>query len=222
MNFKPIIVFDTETTGTDITKCDIVQIAAVAIDPRNLTIHNGSEFNAFMKPQKESIDQQTLEFHARRLKMTADEVLTMWEGYPEPKVVWPQFLGYLKRYHIRQDRQNLHTAPIPAGANIIKFDMPLVHRYNELHGEKTATGTRPLFTGRDRIDLLDTFFLWFENKSDITSHSMDFMRDYLGMPKDNAHDALQDVKDCAEIIIKFLKLHRSVASKVKFKDACKR
>ena len=45
---------------------------------------------------------------------------------------------------------------------------------------------------------------------------MDYLRDYFGMETDNAHDALQDVKDTANILIKFLKLQRSLLKKVKF------
>ena len=37
--------------------------------------------------------------------------------------------------------------------------------------------------------------------------------------KENAHDALQDVKDTANLMIKFLKLQRSLLKKVKFERA---
>ena len=51
---------------------------------------------------------------------------------------------------------------------------------------------------------------------------MDYMRDYFGMSdhsKENAHDALQDVKDTANLMIKFLKLQRGLLKKVKFEKA---
>ena len=51
---------------------------------------------------------------------------------------------------------------------------------------------------------------------------MDYMRDYFGMDqtsKDNAHDALQDVKDTANLMIKFLKLQRNLLKKVKFEKS---
>jgi DNA polymerase III epsilon subunit-like protein len=50
---------------------------------------------------------------------------------------------------------------------------------------------------------------------------MDNLRDYLGISKEGAHDALKDVKDCAEVLIRFMKLHRNLADKVKFKDSFK-
>ena len=48
---------------------------------------------------------------------------------------------------------------------------------------------------------------------------MDSMRDLLGVPKDNAHDALQDVKDTANLLIAFMKLYRKMSPKIKFEQA---
>ena len=39
---------------------------------------------------------------------------------------------------------------------------------------------------------------------------MDTLRERIGLSKENAHDALQDVKDTANIFIKMLKTHRAV------------
>jgi hypothetical protein len=39
------------------------------------------------------------------------------------------------------------------------------------------------------------------------------------MSKDNAHDALQDVKDTANILIKFLVMQRNLSKKIKFEKA---
>lgn len=214
MNFKTIIVFDTETDSTDTNKASAFQLAALAIDPRNLTIIPDSEFNVFMKPNLETSDRSTIEFHARRLNTTPEELIEVWKTYPDPKVVWPEWLKYLRRYHTKQDRQTMFTAPIAAGSNIVKFDMPIIYRYHDMYGDDKA-----LFSPRDKIDLLDWFFAWFENNGDITSYAMDNMRDYFGIPKEGGHDALKDVQDSAEIIIRFMKLFRATASKVKFKGA---
>jgi DNA polymerase III epsilon subunit-like protein len=62
-------------------------------------------------------------------------------------------------------------------------------------------------------------WLWFESVSDIKSLSLDNLRDYLGIDKTNAHDAIKDVKDCAEILIRFLRLHRTLSKKIKFKGS---
>jgi hypothetical protein len=41
----------------------------------------------------------------------------------------------------------------------------------------------------------------------------------MGLSKDNAHDALQDVKDTANIMIKFMKTHRAVYRNMKIEQA---
>ena len=64
-------------------------------------------------------------------------------------------------------------------------------------------------------------FYWFENLEKPTSYSMDNLRDYFTISKDNAHDALQDCRDTSAILIKFLKLHRRIAAKTKFEGSFK-
>ena len=41
----------------------------------------------------------------------------------------------------------------------------------------------------------------------------------MGLSKENAHDALKDVQDTAEILIRFMKLFRSLSPKIKFRNA---
>jgi hypothetical protein len=48
---------------------------------------------------------------------------------------------------------------------------------------------------------------------------MDSMRERMGLSKENAHDALQDVKDTANILIKFMKTHRTVYRNLKIEKA---
>ena len=45
------------------------------------------------------------------------------------------------------------------------------------------------------------------------------MRDYMGIDKEGSHDALKDVKDTANMMIRFLKLHRALAPKTQFEKA---
>jgi exonuclease I len=67
--------------------------------------------------------------------------------------------------------------------------------------------------------MMDNIWMWMENNADVKSLSMDSMRDLFGMSKENAHDALQDVKDTANLMIGFMKLYRRMAPKVKFEKA---
>ena len=69
---------------------------------------------------------------------------------------------------------------------------------------------------------MDMVWQWMENNPDVKSLSMDSMREYMGFPeesKEGAHDALQDVKDTANMMIRFFKFYRSLAPKTKFEKA---
>ena len=72
------------------------------------------------------------------------------------------------------------------------------------------------------FDLDEIMLLWFENSDDMPNMKMDTIRDHFGMSKANAHDALVDVEQTGDLIIHFLKLHRSIYPKVKFKDSFKK
>jgi DNA polymerase III epsilon subunit-like protein len=77
-----------------------------------------------------------------------------------------------------------------------------------------------LFFPRDSVDLLRILWMWTENMADIKSLSMDAVREWLGISTEGAHNAEKDVTDGAMVLIKFLKLHRHYAPKVKFKNSC--
>jgi DNA polymerase III epsilon subunit-like protein len=77
-----------------------------------------------------------------------------------------------------------------------------------------------LFYPRDSVDLLRIIWMWTENIPEIKSLSMDAIREWLGISTEGAHDARKDVVDGAKVLIKFLKLHRTYAPKIKFKDSC--
>ena len=74
-----------------------------------------------------------------------------------------------------------------------------------------------LFAPRDGIDLMHMVWSWTENRNELTSYSMDSIREWLGISKDGSHRALKDVKDGANVLIKFLNLIRNTSSKTKFK-----
>jgi DNA polymerase III epsilon subunit-like protein len=68
---------------------------------------------------------------------------------------------------------------------------------------------------------MHVFGMWMSYVSEVKGLSLDSMRDYLGIDKTNAHNALKDVEDCAQILIRFLKLHKKLSQKIKFKDSFK-
>ena len=219
MNYKDIIVFDFETGSRNPHKTQPVQIAAVAIHGRKLTIQPGGYFESLIRP--ELYDEKAI---AMGVDPIEDEALSgngktreELAKAPSAKTVWKKFANFVNKYNWKKTP---YFAPIPAGYNIIGFDLPIVQRLCEQHGPvDKKTGKQTLFNKIHKIDMLDTVWMWMENNPDIKSLSMDSMRDLLGMSKENAHDAMQDVKDTANLMIAFMKLHRRIAPKVKFEKA---
>lgn len=85
--------------------------------------------------------------------------------------------------------------------------------FDEERGEDT------LFHPRDMIELMQLVWGWSENSDDLQSYSFDAVREWLGIPKEGAHNAVKDVMDGANVLIRFMKLYRNFAPKVKFKGA---
>jgi DNA polymerase III epsilon subunit-like protein len=225
-NSQKICVFDFETDGINPDICSPVQVAALIIDPFRLEVIKDSEFNINMKPElleKDSeyayADSDVLDFHSKVRGSSKQEILNEWKGYQKQDQGWKMFVSYLEMYHIRSDKKSCFTAPIAAGYNINRYDMRIIERlsakYNNLNKEKRSS----LFYPRDVIDLMNMIFYWFEGNNELKNYTLDNLRGYFGISTEGAHDALKDVRDTAEILIRFMKLHRSVSSKVKFKGS---
>jgi len=207
INYNKICVFDFETDGSDPKSCSPVQIAAVIIDPLKLEIVPNSEFNIFFKPEVLANDEDyqyttdILDFHAKVRGSSKEAILAEWKKYPSQDQSWKLFTNYLTMHHSRSSKKSQFSAPIAAGYNINKEDRS------------------DIFYPRDVLDIMNLVFYWFENNSDLKNLSLDTLRDYLGINKEGAHDALKDVKDCAEILVRFMRLHRNLGNKIKFKDS---
>tara|TARA_R110000822_G_scaffold30133_6_gene88153 strand:+ start:1756 stop:2442 length:687 start_codon:yes stop_codon:yes gene_type:complete len=216
MNYRDIIVFDFETGGRNPHKCQPTQIAAVAIHARKLTLQPGGTFNSEMRPILN--DDKAI---AAGFDPVEDEALDITRKTraalakaPLPKTVWKKFAQFCDKYNFKKTGW---TAPIAAGYNINGYDMPIVERMCQMYGPvDEKRGRQKLFNPIFTMDLMQHIYCWFEDNADVKGYSMDYMRDYFGMPKDNAHDALQDVKDTANILIKFLKMQRNLSKKIKF------
>ncbi len=206
---QKIVVFDFETgnleTGEFATP---IQIAGIAMDGRTLElipVDSGGEFCSMMKPVHfDKIQDGALKVN----KKTREEIAAA----PGEAEVWPMFCEWVKRHNPKGTK---FTAPIPCGHNIVNFDIPIVESLCKRHKIKAS----PL----SPINFLDTkhiTFLWFENSSRLEKYNLDLLRDFLGMSHEGAHDALQDCRDCATIIAKYLRLMRRTSDQVKFEGAC--
>lgn len=225
-NLQKICVFDFETDGVDTSICSPVQIAALIIDPIKLEIIPDSRFNIVLQPDKleqdpsyDYSDSDVLEFHAKVRNSSKANILSSWQGYQKQSQGWKLFVAYLDMYHSRSKNKSFFSAPIAAGHNINKFDLQIVDRLSKKYQNINKEGKSNLFYPRDVLDLINVLFYWFENSDDLKSFTLDSLRDYLGLDKTGAHDAMKDVEDTASILIRFLKLHRSTSNKVKFRGS---
>lgn len=225
INYNKICVFDFETDGSDPKSCSPVQIAAVIVDPINLEIVPNSEFNINFKPevleQNDDYEYTTdiLDFHSKVKGCSKDDIMKEWRNYPTQQQSWNMFVTYLTKYHSRSSKKSQFSAPIAAGYNINRFDLKIIDRLSQKYGNVNKENNSDIFYPRDVIDVMNLVFYWFEHNSDLKNYTMDSLREYLGIDKTGAHDAIKDVKDTADIMIRFMKLHRNLSSKVKFKDS---
>jgi len=221
MNYRDIIVFDFETGSRNPHNTQPTQIAAIALHGRKLTPQPGGVFNSEIRPiidDEKAIAAGVDPLEEEALQITGKTRAKLAKA-PLPKNVWKKFGEFCAKYNFRNTS---YTAPIAAGYNIIGFDLPIVQRMCESYGSTDARGRQTIFNPIFKLDLMDMVFSWTENNKDFKSLSMDFLREYMGFPqesKDNAHDALQDVKDTANILIKFLKFQRKISEKTKFEKA---
>ena len=217
MSYRDYIVFDFETGSRNPRKTQPTQLAALALDGRNFKL-KGS-FNSEIRPvldDEKAIEMgfDPLEDEALRITGKTREALAK---APMPKTVWKKFCNFVDQYNWKSTQ---FFAPIPAGFNIIGFDMIIVDRLCKAYGPYDKDrGQQKLFNKIYKVDMMDNMFMWTEGDPSVKSISMDSLRDRMGLSKENAHDALQDVKDTANIMIKFMKTHRAVYRNLKIDKA---
>ena len=227
INYNKICVFDFETDGSDPSVCSPVQLAAVMVDPIKLDVIPNSEFNVTFKPEVIEKDPEyeyttdVVDFHAKVQGCSKADIMERWRNNPSQEHSWKMFVEYLDKYHSRSSRKSQFSAPIAAGYNIYRFDIPIMDRLSAKYGNTNKEGKNNIFFPRDVIDIINLMFYWFEQNSELKSYSLDNVRDYFGISKEGAHDAIKDIRDSAEIMIRFMKLHRRLASNIKFKDSFK-
>ena len=214
---RDIIVFDFETGGRNPMRCQPTQIAAIALDGRNFRLKG--EFNSMMRPiidDDEAIAADVDPIEEGALKVTGQTRAKLAKA-PLPKGVWKKFCAFVNKYNWKGTP---YFAPIPAGFNILGYDMHIVNRLCKEYGPwDDKRHQQKLFHQIYKIDVMDDVWLWTEGDPNVKSISMDALRERMGLSSDNAHDALQDVKDTANIFIKLQKSRRAVYRNMKFEKA---
>lgn len=214
---RDYILLDFETGSRNPHRTQPTQIAALALDGRNFKLKG--TFNSEIKPILDdekaiSLGLDPIEDEALKITHKTREGL---DNAPTLKVVWNKFVKFVNQYNWKNDP---FYAPIPVGFNIIGFDLIIVNRLCQEYGPwDKEKEKQKLFSRVYKIDIMDNVFAWTEGDPSIKSISMDSLRDIMGLSKENAHDALQDVKDEANIFIKLMKTHRTVYQNMKFEKA---
>lgn len=205
---RDIIVFDFETGSRNPRKTQPTQLAAIALDGRNFKLKG--TFNSEIKPimnDEKAIEAGLDPVEDEALRITG-KTRTQLHKAPSLKSVWSKFVKFVDQYNWKGTQW---FAPIPAGFNIIGFDMVIINRLCEQYGPyDKERGQQKLFNKINKVDMMDNYYMWTEGDPSVKSRSMDAIRERMGMSKENAHDALQDVKDTANLMIKFMKTHRAV------------
>ncbi len=222
MNHRFYIVFDFETDGKDPVKDSPVELAAVPIEPRKLEILKNDVFNVTIKPidiaENDYFErhQDTIHWHAQNRQCQPREMVNKWETGLEQSVAWDEFNHYCKQYHCKKRPGQWYVDPIPAGYNIINFDLVIAKRLSAAHNLSFP------FSPVNKVDAMDWLFTWFENLKEPTNLKMDTLREFFGIESNGfAHEGLVDVLDEAKIIVEFLKFQRRQSSINKFKGAFK-
>lgn len=214
MNHNYYCVFDFETGSLNPDKCQITQIGAIIIHPRSLKVVD--VFNKECCPELDDdkavakgldpVETNALCF-TRKIR---EDLLKC----PSEKVVWERFAQFIKKY---TPSVGGYKSPIPCGFNIINFDLRIHNRLCSMYGPKGG-----LFNDVNKIDFMDHMFFWTENNPDVESLKLGAAMDWMGMPshlKENAHDALQDVKNTANCLLKMLHFVRDITKQTDFNRA---
>jgi DNA polymerase III epsilon subunit-like protein len=217
MASRDFILFDFETGSRNPHKTQPTQIAALALDGRSLAVKG--QFNSEIKPildDDKAIAAGVDPLQDEALKITGKTRENLAKA-PALKSVWAKFTKFVDQYNWKGEP---FFAPIPVGFNIIGFDLIIINRLCKEFGPwDSEREQQKLFSKVYKIDIMDNVFAWTESDPNVRSISMDSLRERMGLSKTNAHDALQDVKDEANIFIKLMKTHRSVYQNISFNNA---
>lgn len=208
------MIYDFETIGYGFREgvnpmlADPVQVAALPMDGKTLKVQKDKAFMSMIKPTKgvNKVSKDSIEFIMKTREMSEEQVKDSLNEAPAITAVWPMFVDYVRGFRTNKTEWGL---PIAAGHNIKKFDDIILDRINAEYGDGKS-----IFNVRDYIDTMNVLFMWLESDHNISSYSMDNMREYLGISKKGGHDALKDCLDCSMLIKRFIRYKRHLVSQL--------
>lgn len=219
-NRNYIIFYDFECDNKYATTTHPTQLAAVAIHPGRLEIVPGSEFNSEIRIIEDQEERDKLglgEISEEALTITGKSIAELRTA-PKLDSVWTQFCEYVDSYNLKKNNYN---APIASGYNILNFDNIITDRICGPHGYNLGPWNKErqcnnLF-GFVTLDLYPMVWSYFNQSAEPSRLNMDTLRDFFGYSKEFAHDALEDCRQGADLLCRFLKLQRHVCSNIQWK-----
>lgn len=206
--YRDLIVYDFETTNKNPWKCQATQLAALAIDPRTFRLKG--TFNSEIWAEMDDDKAIALGFDptAEEALMKTRKTREMISAAPPLRGVWDKWCNFVNKHNWKGTS---YFAPIRCGYNILQFDDIILNKMAKVLGPWDKDYHRnTLFNTAFKFDLMDNMWAWTEGDPSVKSISMDNLRIRMNLKSTMAHDALQDVKDTANIMIKMMKTHRAV------------
>ena len=206
--YRDLIVYDFETTNKNPHKCQATQLAGLAIDPRTFRLKG--TFNSEIWAEMDDDKAIALGFDptAEEALMKTRKTREMISAAPPLRGVWDKWCNFVNKHNWKGTS---YFAPIRCGYNILQFDDIILNKMAKVLGPWDKDYHRnTLFNTAFKFDLMDNMWAWTEGDPSVKSISMDNLRIRMNLKSTMAHDALQDVKDTANIMIKMMKTHRAV------------
>lgn len=176
-----VFYFDTETTGFDSVKHDIIQIAGIVeVNGKEM-----SEFNFKCQPfNYAAVEEQALEVN----KITMEALRT----FPEPRIIYNQLIGVLNKYVDRYDKADKFTI---AGQNA-SFDAGFLKEFFIKNGDSYFGS----WFNYQHVDLVAfSRVLQYAGLLDTENVRLATLAEKFGVEL-KAHDALEDIRATRELL----------------------
>ena len=175
---RPLVIFDLETTGTDVATDRIIEIAMIRIDPDGTLTR---------KPEARGPEHRLLVHPERPIPLESSAVHGIYDADVAGK---PTFRQYAKSMAAFLEGCDL------GGFNSNKFDVPF------LAEEFLRAGIEFAIEGRNLIDVQNIFHA-MEQRTLRAAYLF-----YCGKELDGAHEALPDAEATLEILVAQLERYR--------------
>lgn len=171
-----VLWFDTETTGVDPVKNDIIQIAGIVeIDGQEA---ERFEFKCLPRPGS-IIEESALKVNNR----TMEEI----QNWPDPTEVYRKLLSIFSRYVDKYDKRD---KMIPAG-HVVSFDVQMLAAFFKKSGDQYGIGSYMIWQP------LDTMYIGVLSKRlgiiDPINLKLSELCSLFNVKNEQAHDAFGDI-----------------------------